>query len=121
MSFVGTVRDFSSDEALEALELEHYPGMTENKLHEIALEASKRWPLKAVTIIHRVGTLRMGEQIVLAMVSSAHRGDAFQATEFIVDYLKVQAPFWKKEKGAKTQRWVSQSQQDLNKSRVWLD
>lgn len=102
-SFIGLVRDRAAAEdaagSVTALELEHYPGMTEKALAEIAAEACARWPLSAATIIHRHGPLKVGDQIVLAAAASAHRGAALEACAFLMDYLKTKAPFWKRETG----------------------
>ena len=104
VSFVGTVRDRNAaggpglaDETVSAMELEHYPGMTEQSIETMIDEAGRRFDVRAARVIHRVGVLQPGDQIVLVVVSSAHRGQAFQACEFLMDYLKTQAPFWKKE------------------------
>jgi molybdopterin synthase catalytic subunit len=96
-SFIGTVRDVSDGARVSTMELEHYPGMTEKALEKIEAAARARWPLLGVTIVHRVGLLAPLDQIVLVAVASAHRGSAFAACEFIMDYLKSEAPFWKKE------------------------
>jgi molybdopterin synthase catalytic subunit len=104
--FVGTVRDLNDGATVAAMELEHYPGMTEKSLARIIAEAQRRWPLADALVIHRVGQLFPTDQIVLVAVASAHRGDAFQACEFIMDYLKTEAPFWKKERTASGTRWV---------------
>ena len=98
-SFVGVVRDV-------AMTLEHYPGMTDKALRKIAEDAAKRWKVLDCTVIHRYGALQPGDQIVMVAVASAHRGDAFEACEFIMDYLKTQAPFWKKEHRAEGESWV---------------
>jgi molybdopterin synthase catalytic subunit len=103
VSFTGLVRDGGG---LEALELEHYPGMTEKALAAIEAEARERWPLQACLIVHRYGRMRPGEQIMMVATASAHRGEAFAAAEFLMDYLKSRAPFWKKETGAGGARWV---------------
>lgn len=95
--FVGVMRGGSGDDELQAMILEHYPGMTEGSLRAIAERAGQRWSLQGVTIIHRVGEILPGEQIVLVAVASRHRGEAFAACEFIMDFLKTEAPFWKKE------------------------
>jgi molybdopterin synthase catalytic subunit len=107
-SFIGTVRDRNGGAAGEvaAMELEHYPGMTEKAIETMIDEALARFDIRAARVVHRVGPLRPGEQIVLVAVSSAHRGQAFQACEFLMDYLKTQAPFWKKETTAEGARWV---------------
>jgi molybdopterin synthase catalytic subunit len=106
VSFVGTVRDRSGDASISAMELEHYPGMTERAIEAMIDEAQRRFDIRAVRVIHRVGPLLPLEQIVLVAVSSAHRGQAFQACEFLMDYLKTQAPFWKKEHSADGAHWV---------------
>jgi molybdopterin synthase catalytic subunit len=107
-SFIGTVRDRNGGGAGEvtAMELEHYPGMTERAIEGMIDEALRRFDIRAARVVHRVGPLLPGEQIVLVAVSSAHRGQAFQACEFLMDYLKTQAPFWKKETTAEGARWV---------------
>ncbi len=105
-SFIGTVRDRSEGSAVSAMELEHYPGMTERAIDAMIDEAFRRFDLRGATVIHRVGLLQPGEQIVLVAVSSAHRGAAFQGCEFLMDYLKTQAPFWKKETTPDGARWV---------------
>ena len=111
VSFVGQVREFTHDnfnagDSIHTLTLEHYPGMTESALEAIELEAKKRWNVLNSLIIHRVGSLKPLDQIVLVIVMSAHRGDAFKACEFMMDYLKTQAPFWKKEVTPTGERWV---------------
>jgi molybdopterin synthase catalytic subunit len=106
-TFVGTVRSANDGTAVAALELEHYPGMTERAIEAMIDEAMRRFRLRAVRVVHRVGAMQPGEQIVLVAVSSAHRGDAFHACEFLMDYLKTQAPFWKKETAPDgSARWV---------------
>ena len=105
-SFVGTVRDGNDGSTVSALELEHYPGMTEHAIEAMIDEALRRFDLRAARVVHRVGKLAVGDQIVLVAVSSAHRGTAFQACEFLMDYLKTQAPFWKKETTPAGSRWV---------------
>ena len=104
-NFVGVVRDGNDGHDIRAMTLEHYPGMTENALADICRQAHERWNLIDSRVVHRVGTIRPGEAIVLVAVSSAHRGEAFAACEFIMDYLKTQAPFWKKEQTADGTRW----------------
>ncbi|TXG00960.1 molybdopterin synthase catalytic subunit MoaE [Massilia arenae] len=106
VSFVGTVRDLNDGAKVSEMELEHYPGMTEKSLEEIAARACERWPLYGTLVIHRVGPLAPLDQIVLVACSAAHRGDAFAACEFIMDYLKTEAPFWKKEQTPDGARWV---------------
>ena len=105
-SFVGVVRDLNEGERVAAMTLEHYPGMTEKSLHDIVEQAKDRWDLKDALVIHRVGPLMPQDQIVLVAVTSAHRGEAFAACEFIMDYLKTFAPFWKKEDTPEGARWV---------------
>jgi molybdopterin synthase catalytic subunit len=105
-SFVGTVRTSNDGSAVSALELEHYPGMTEKSIEAMVDEARRRFDIRAARVIHRVGRLRPGDQIVLVVVTSAHRAEAFQACEFLMDYLKTQAPFWKKETTPEGERWV---------------
>lgn len=106
VTFVGAVRDLNDGAAVAEMELEHYPGMTEAALADIVERACARWPLAGALVIHRVGPLLPMEQIVLVAVSAAHRGEAFQACEFIIDYLKTEAPFWKKEQTPDGARWV---------------
>ena len=117
--FTGLVRDVLDATGLEALELEHYPGMTEDSIGLIVEEARARWALGAVRVIHRVGRLEPGAQIVLVGVSSTHRGDAFAACAFIMDYLKTRAPIWKKEIGAGASRWVESRDSDAQAAARW--
>lgn len=105
-SFIGTVRDRNDGSAVSAMELEHYPGMTEKAIEQMIDEAFRRFDIRAARVIHRVGALRVQDQIVLVVVTSAHRGQSFQACEFLMDYLKTQAPFWKKESTPEGERWV---------------
>ena len=111
-SFVGTVRASSGGAALDSMTLEHDPGMTEASLAAIGREAAERWSIEASLVIHRIGELRPGDQIVLVVVLSRHRGDAFAACEFVMDYLKTLAPFWKKERTAQGDRWVEARDSD---------
>jgi len=106
VAFVGTVREHGGGAAVSAMELEHYPGMTEAAIEAMVDEAFARFDIRGAKVIHRVGTLAALDQIVLVLVSSAHRGQAFQACEFLMDYLKTQAPFWKKEHTADGAAWV---------------
>jgi molybdopterin synthase catalytic subunit len=106
VTFVGTVRDMNDGANVAEMELEHYPGMTEAALEAIIKQARARWPLFGATVIHRVGPLQPTEQIVLVACTAAHRGEAFDACEFIIDYLKTEAPFWKKEQTPEGARWV---------------
>ena len=105
-SFIGTVRDRNDGLGVAVMELEHYPGMTEKSIEAMIDEAFKRFDIRAARVIHRVGPLQPCDQIVLVAVTSAHRGSAFQACEFLMDYLKTQAPFWKKEHTPQGARWV---------------
>ena len=106
VAFVGTVRDMNEGACVSEMELEHYPGMTEKALEDIVAAAKVRWSIFEALVIHRVGPLKPLDQIVLVAVTSAHRGEAFAACEFIMDYLKTQAPFWKKEVTPHGARWV---------------
>lgn len=112
VSFVGTVRDRSDGQSVSTMELEHYPGMTERAIEAMADAAAERFDIRGVRVIHRVGLLQPQDQIVLVAVSSAHRGQAFQACEFLMDYLKTQAPFWKKEHTPEGARWVDARSSD---------
>ena len=105
-SFVGTVRDRNDGQGVSAMELEHYPGMTEKAIEAMIDQAFERFDIRAARVIHRVGPLKPLDQIVLVVVTSAHRGAAFQACEFLMDYLKTPAPFWKKESTPEGSRWV---------------
>jgi len=105
-SFIGLVRDVNEGDAVAGMTLEHYPGMTEKALADIVGEAGRRWDIIDALVIHRVGELKPLDQIVLVAVAGAHRGEAFAACEFIMDYLKTRAPFWKKEQTAEGARWV---------------
>ena len=119
-SFIGTVRGRDDVETINALTLEHYPGMTERELSRIEAEARTRWPLHGVTIIHRIGRLQPGDNIVLVVVTSQHRHAAIQACEFIMDYLKTDAPFWKSEERADgTVRWIERRESDDAAKRRW--
>lgn len=116
--FTGLVRDLV-DDPLKEMVLEHYPGMTEHCLADIAEQARQRWPLNHISIIHRIGSLKPCDLIVYVGVSSAHRTDAFAACEFIMDYLKKDAPFWKKERSQTQDRWVEQKESDLEAAERW--
>jgi molybdopterin synthase catalytic subunit len=105
-SFVGVVRDVNEGDRVSEMTLEHYPGMTEKSIEEIVQQARGRWKVLEALVVHRVGRLEPTDQIVLVIVASSHRGDAFAACEFIMDYLKTRAPFWKKEKTPEGARWV---------------
>ena len=117
--FVGTVRDVHQGDVVAAMELEHYPGMTEKSLQDIVEQAKRRWDVLNATIIHRVGKLYPSDQIVLVAVASTHRGDAFSACEFIMDYLKTAAPFWKKETTPEGSRWVDARTSDEERLKKW--
>ena len=117
--FVGTVRDRGSQGAVRAMELEHYPGMTEKSIAAMIEEAHRRFELYGVRVVHRVGPLQPQDQIVLVAVTSAHRGESFQACEFLMDYLKTQAPFWKKEETPEGTRWVDARESDEAALRRW--
>lgn len=119
--FVGTVRDMAGGEPIEAMTLEHYPGMTEAALEEIDREAHDRWPLEASLVIHRHGRLEPGEDIVLVATASAHREAAFEACRFLIDWLKTKAPFWKLESGPGGERWVEARDSDEDAARRWTD
>ncbi|TVP59706.1 MAG: molybdopterin synthase catalytic subunit MoaE [Halomonadaceae bacterium] len=118
-SFTGLARDYGDKEGVSALFLEHYPGMTEAAIENILRDAHERWPLQGVRVIHRVGTLQPGERIVFVGVASSHRKEAFAACEFIMDYLKTGAPFWKKEITAQGEHWVEQKASDQSASQRW--
>ncbi|NDF70312.1 MAG: molybdopterin synthase catalytic subunit MoaE [Betaproteobacteria bacterium] len=118
-SFVGLMRDQNNGDAVQAMTLEHYPGMTESALADIVAEAHRRWALMGTTVIHRVGPLHPGDPIVLVLTASAHRGEAFAACEFIMDYLKTRAPFWKHETTASGGCWVEARDSDDNAAARW--
>jgi molybdopterin synthase catalytic subunit len=119
VSFTGLVRDRAGDAPIAGMELEHYPGMTEKALESIEAEARSRWPLEACLIVHRVGPLAPGEQIMMVATASAHRQAAFAAAEFLMDYLKSRAPFWKKEHGPTGSAWVDARATDEAALRRW--
>ncbi len=119
VTFVGYMRDFNQGDRVETLTLEHYPGMTEKALEAIVTEAGARWDLLGIRVVHRVGELRPGEPIVLVAVTSAHRGEAFRACEFVIDYLKTRAPFWKKERTPQGERWVEARSSDQRAEARW--
>jgi molybdopterin synthase catalytic subunit len=119
IAFLGLVRDLSKNKNLKFMDLEHYPEMSEKALKAICLQAASRWHLDGVSIIHRVGRLKPGENIVLVLTSSAHRRDAFNASEFIMDFLKSQAPFWKKETTITGSNWVNENSSDQQKLTRW--
>jgi molybdopterin synthase catalytic subunit len=119
VTFVGLVRDYNQGNHVEGLTLEHYPGMTEKALEDIVLQAQQRWPLGKVRVIHRIGKLVLSDQIVFVGVTSKHREAAFEATQFIMDYLKNDAPFWKKESTDIGERWVEAEQKDKIAQKKW--
>ena len=118
-SFVGLVRDVNDGHAIRGMTLEHYPGMTEKALEDICNQAHARWDLIDTLVVHRIGKLSPGDRIVLVGVTSAHRGEAFAACEFIMDYLKTRAPFWKKEDTPGGSRWVDARASDDAAERRW--
>jgi len=119
VAFVGTVRDLNLADDVVALELEHYPGMTEKSLQKIIDEAAQRWSLQATRVIHRIGKMYPGDQIVMVLTASAHRGDAYEANNFIMDYLKTEAPFWKKEFTPGGPRWIESRDSDDQAAARW--
>jgi len=119
VSFIGLVRDLNEGDQVSQLTLEHYPGMTEKALEAIVSQAQSRWAIFDAVVIHRVGTLQATEQIVLVAVSSAHRSEAFKACEFIMDYLKTEAPFWKKERTQSGERWLDAKSTDDEARERW--
>jgi len=118
-SFIGTVRDVNDAATVATMTLEHYPGMTEKALAQIVADARARFDILEALVIHRVGELRPTDQIVLVVVTSAHRSDAFDACRFIMDYLKTRAPFWKKEVGSEGARWVDARASDDDAAARW--
>ena len=118
-SFIGVVRDLNDGDSVSTLTLEHYPGMTEKSLEAIVQQAKERWDIYDALIVHRVGKMRPLDQIVLVIVTSAHRGESFQACEFLMDYLKTRAPFWKKEVTPEGERWVDARSSDDVAANRW--
>lgn len=119
VTFVGQMRDINEGDAVSTMTLEHYPGMTEKALQTIVDEADERWDLMGIHVVHRVGPLQPLDPIVLVAVASAHRGEAFQACEFVIDYLKTRAPFWKKEQTPEGDRWVDARHSDDQAESRW--
>ncbi len=120
VQFIGVMRERNDGDQVALMELEHYPGMTESSIRRIIDTAGQRWTLQGVTVVHRVGEIRPGEQIVLVAVAAAHRGEAFAACEFVMDYLKCEAPFWKKERLADgSSRWVDSRESDTQARQRW--
>jgi molybdopterin synthase catalytic subunit len=118
-SFVGIVRDLNEGDRVSEMTLEHYPGMTEKSIEAIVDEARRRWDVIDALVVHRVGVLKPTDPIVLVVVASGHRGDAFAACEFVMDYLKTQAPFWKKERTGEGARWVEARASDDAAAERW--
>ena len=118
-SFIGVCRDANDGEAVKKMTLEHYPGMTEKAIEKIISEARRRWDVMDALVIHRIGELKPTDQIVLVVVTGAHRGEAFAACEFIMDYLKTRAPFWKKEETPQGARWVEARASDDEAAERW--
>ena len=118
-TFVGSVRDLNDGDEVVGLKLEHYPGMTEKEITKIVSEADERWDIIDATVIHRVGYMSPGDEIVFTGVSSQHRGDAFQACQFIMDYLKTKATIWKKETILDGDRWLKTRQSDIDVANLW--
>lgn len=118
-AFVGLVRDLNEGAGVSGMTLEHYPGMTEDALEAICAQARVRWDLSDILVIHRVGELKPSDQIVLVAVTSSHRGEAFSACAFVMDYLKTRAPFWKKERTAQGERWVDARRSDDDAAARW--
>lgn len=119
VAFIGMVRDLNLADDVVALELEHYPGMTEKSLQQIAAQAAERWPLQAARIVHRVGKMHPGDQIVLVLTASPHRHDAYEANMFMMDFLKTKAPFWKKEWTNEGPRWIEARESDTSATDRW--
>jgi molybdopterin synthase catalytic subunit len=119
VTFVGTVRDLNEGASVAEMELEHYPGMTEQSIEAIVAQAEQRWPILGALVVHRIGPLKPQDQIVLVAVTAAHRGEAFAACEFIIDYLKTEAPFWKKEQTPEGARWVDARTSDDEALKKW--
>ncbi len=119
VAFLGQMRDINEGDQINTMTLEHYPGMTEKALQAIVDEADQRWDLMGIRVIHRVGELKPLDPIVLVAVASAHRGEAFQACEFVIDYLKTRAPFWKKEQTPDGERWVDARHGDSEAEERW--
>jgi len=118
-TFIGFVRNESQGDAVTAMTLEHYPGMTEKTLEEIEAEANRRWPLEGSLIVHRYGKLELGEAIVLVATAAAHRQAAFESCQFLMDWLKTQAPFWKQEETVAGKRWVEACNTDTATAKNW--
>lgn len=120
VNFTGMVRDFAKTGKLVAMEIEHYPGMTESVLQKMAVKAAARWALKGIVLDHRIGRVEANEPIVALAVTAVHRADAFEAAQWLMDCLKVEAPFWKKEIGVSEANWVEAKSSDLQAFKRWL-
>ena len=120
-TFTGLVREFGDRPGVQGMFLEHYPGMTEKCLYKLIQQAQEKWDIHFAKVIHRVGTLKLNDQIVFVGISSAHRADSFAACEYIIDYLKTEAPFWKKEITKDTSIWVEAKASDQVRKKKWLD
>ena len=120
-AFIGVARDINDGDAVATLTLEHYPGMTESALADICEQARQRWDVAEILVVHRVGELRPTDQIVLVVVTSSHRGEAFAACQYVMDYLKTEAPFWKKETTPAGARWVDARDSDEHARARWKD
>lgn len=121
VTFTGMVRDFNADTSVSSIKIEHYPGMTEKLLMNICIEARKRWKLGFIRVIHRIGIIEAGKQIVFIGVTSKHRKNAFDACEFIIDYLKTQAPLWKQEGTPQGMKWVDAKLSDQQAAKKWTE
>lgn len=121
VTFTGLVRDMNLGEQVTGLFLEHYPGMTEKVLQKLATEAAQKWSLGAITIIHRIGQLDVNQQIVFVGVTATHRGEAFDACQFLMDFLKTQAPFWKKEQRGNSAHWLDKRLSDECAAKKWKE
>tara|TARA_B100001123_G_C14914559_1_gene869184 strand:- start:59 stop:520 length:462 start_codon:yes stop_codon:yes gene_type:complete len=119
-SFVGIVREYSGDDQIKTMTLEHYPGMTEKKLDGLEIKARERWDLKDVLIVHRYGTLEPGDQIVLVVTASSHRHDALESCQFLIDWLKTEAPFWKLEDRESGPHWINARTTDADSASRWV-
>ena len=119
VTFVGLMREFNQGDTVQGMTLEHYPGMTEKSLQGICHQAREKWSVQKIRLIHRVGPMQPSDQIVFVGVSSAHRGEAFSACEFIMDFLKTRAPFWKRETTEQGTRWVEARSSDTKAAKRW--
>jgi molybdopterin synthase catalytic subunit len=120
-AFCGVVRDQFGTNSVDALELEHYPGMTERSIEHVLTQARTRWTVDAAVVIHRVGVLQPSEQIVLVLIAARHRNEALAACQFVIDLLKTEAVFWKRERSATESRWIDSTNADRQRTREWTD